>query len=285
MAPRMLTSIIPVIGLILLGFAWIFDWGGCATRYLYISAETGVFFIAFLIYQATFSGMRWNDRPEESDDKPKPYWQQFARELGFGFGFLVCVLLIIWCTLGIIEKCPCTAWFTRAVWSGYVLGVYAISIIIIARNLKYINAKALVVSAAIMVYFLSTFEFILLERGIGWRYNDTVIGYMHGIPLDNVLFVYPVTPVLIMIFYSIITRRLNDLKAFWLLNLVLIPAGIVFELLAVYPLGIWRVLTSQSIWPMDRTSIEEFLFYFIMQFLTLSLYAFFSRNLLLRPVK
>jgi hypothetical protein len=134
-----------------------------------------------------------------------------------------------------------------------------------------------------MVYFLSTYEIILLARGIGWRYNNTVIGYLLGIPLDNVLFVYPVTPVFIMIFYSIITRRLNDLKAFWLLNLALIPVGIIFELLAVYPLRIWRVFTSQSIWPMGRTSLEEFLFYFIMQFLTLSLYAFFSRNLLLRP--
>jgi hypothetical protein len=285
MAPHMLNPIVPVAGLMLLGFALMFDWCRCATRYLYISSEIGILFVALIIYHAAFLRIRWNDPPERRDDHPKPHWQQFARELGFGFGFLICMLLIVWCIFGILEKCSNTAWFNRAIWSGYLLGIYAISIIIIARNLKYINAKALVVSAAIMVYFLSTYEITLLDRGIGWSYNNTVIGYLLGIPLDNVLFVYTVTPVMIMIFYSIVTRRLNDLKAFWVLNLALVPVGIVFELLAVYPLNIWRVFTSQSIWPMGRTSIEEFLFYFLMQFVALTLYAFFSRNLLLHPRK
>jgi hypothetical protein len=265
--------------IILLVIFWSFDIARCSTKYLYISSEIGLIFFSAILYLATFSRIRWNDPPEKSDGQPKPHWSQFAKSLGLGFGILVCTLLCIWFGMGIFGHYTFDVWLKKGIWSGYMLGAYIISIIIIAQNLKYVNAKALLVSATIMVYLLSTYEITLLDRGIGWTYNNTVIGYVFGIPLDNVLFVYTVTPVLVMIFYSVITRHLNDLVAFWLLNLIMIPVAVGFELLAVYPLDIWRVFTSQSVLPMGKTSIEEFLFYFIVLFSSVVLYAFFSRNL------
>ena len=80
-----------------------------------------------------------------------------------------------------------------------------------------------------------------------------------------------------MIFYSILTRRLNDLKAFWLLNLILAPASVVVELIGIYPLNLWEIFNEGSIWPMGQTNFEEFLYYIMCQFLSITLYIFFSR--------
>jgi hypothetical protein len=213
-----------------------------------------------------------------SDERPKPHWRRFSGELGMWFLGLVAVLFAVWIAVGTLGGISASAWLKRAVWSGYMLGVFVLSILVAVRNLEYINAKAAITSSVIMVYFLSTYEITLLSRGIGWSYNNTVVGYVFGIPLDNVLFVYTVTPFLIMVFYSIAACHFNETKAFWLLTCAMAPVAGIFEILAVYPLNVWRVYTAQSVWPMGRTSIEEFLFYFLMQFLSVALYAFFCRN-------
>ncbi|MBN1574942.1 MAG: hypothetical protein JW913_00215 [Chitinispirillaceae bacterium] len=264
---------------IILIICWTTDIGLCASRHLYFSSEIGTLLLALAVYVTAFHGVRWNDPAEPGDDSPQQGWKRFSRELVSFFLLLGAVMAIAWVSLGIAGGLSTIAWFKRAIWMGYMLGVYAICIVLVVRYFKYIRALPLVVATAIMVYFLSTYEIILLDRGIGWCYNNTVIGYIFGIPLDNVLFVYPVSPALAMIMYAVVTRRLNDLKAFWLLNLILAPVSVVFELIAVYPLDIWRVMTTQSILPMGKTCIEEFLFYYIMSFFSISLYAFLCRNM------
>ncbi|MBL8026363.1 MAG: hypothetical protein JNL74_08120, partial [Fibrobacteres bacterium] len=107
---------------------------------------------------------------------------------------------------------------------------------------------------------------------------NTVIGTVFGIPIDNVLFTYPISPVLAMMMYAIFTRNRNDKRAFWKINAILAPASIVFELIAVYPLDIWRVHKSQSVLPLGKTSLEEILFYVLMQFFSIALYAFLLRS-------
>lgn len=264
---------------IVLIICWTKDIGTCASRYLYFSSEIGTLLIALTVYFTAFHGVRWNDPAEPGDDTPQHGWKRFSRTLFFFFLLLIAVMTIVWISIGIAGGLSTTAWFKRALWSGYMLGVYAICIVLVVKYFKYIRAMPLVVATTIMIYFLSTYEIVLLDRGIGWCYNNTVIGNVFGIPLDNVLFVYPVSPALAMIMYAVVTRRLNDLKAFWLMNLILTPVSIVFELIAVYPLDIWRVLTTQSLLPMGKVSIEEFLFYFVMQFLSIALYAFFCRTM------
>lgn len=258
---------------------WTTDIGACASRYLYFSSEIGTSLIALAVYFTAFHGVRWNDPPETEDDVPQQGWKRFGRALVIFLLVLIAVMAIVWVSAGIAGGLSAVAWFKRALWTGYMLGVYLICIVLVIQYFKYIRALPLVVSIVIMVYFLSTYEVVLLDRGIGWCYNNTVIGEVFGIPLDNVLFGYPVAPALVMIMYAVITRRLNNLKAFWLLNLILIPTSIVFELVAVYPLDIWRVLTTQSILPMGKASIEEFFFYFVMQFFSIALYAFFCRTM------
>ena len=262
--------------MVVLILCWYADWFQCASKYLYFSSEIGVLIIATALYIATFGNMRWSDRPEEEDDRPQPGWQRFSRECAFWFAGLAVLMLCVWLTVGMWGGLSASAWLKRGIWAGYMLIVYIICIAMVFRYFAYINAFALGTTAAIMVYFLSTYKIILLDRGVGWEYNNTVIGYLFGIPLDNVLFVYPISPVMAVLFYAVVSRRRNNLRAFWLINALLIPASVVFELLAVYPLDIWRVFTGQSVWPMGKTSIEEFLFYMQMQFFSIALYSFFS---------
>ena len=256
--------------------SWHADWLQCASKYLYFSSEIGIFIIAMALYIATFGNLHWSDKPEEEDNRPQPGWQRFTRECAFWFAGLAVLMLCVWLTAGIWGGLSTSAWLKRGIWAGYMLAVYVISIVMVFRYFAYVNAFALATTATIMVYLLSTYEIILLDRGIGWEYNNTVIGYLFGIPLDNVLFVYPVSPVLAILFYAIVSRRRNNLRAFWLINALLVPASVAFELLAVYPLDIWRVFTGQSVWPMGKTSIEEFLFYILMQFFSIALYSFFA---------
>jgi len=256
--------------------SWSADWFQCASKYLYFSSEIGVLLIGLALYVGTFGKMRWSDPPEECDDQPAPGGERFARELSLWFGILVSVMLCVWLISGIAGGQSTAAWLKRGVWAGYMLGVSIICIAAVIRYATYVNTFALATTVTIMVYLLSTYEIILLDRGMGWEYNNTVIGYLFGIPLDNVLFVYPVSPVLAILLYAVVSRRRNNLRAFWLINGMLVPASIAFELLAVYPLDIWRVFIGQSVWPMGKTSVEEFLFYILMQFFSIVLYSFFS---------
>jgi hypothetical protein len=264
-----------MVGMIL---CWHNDWFGCASRYLYFSSEIGVLLVALAVYNATFAGMKWSAPPETGDRIPVPGWRLFTRKLIYWLAGLTLIMLLVWLAAGIRGELPPAQWFKRGIWAGYMLVVYSISIVLVFRYIAYVNHFALAVTATIMVYLLSTYEIILLDRGMGWEYNNTVIGYLFGIPLDNILFVYPVSPVLAILFYSVLSRDRNDLRAFWLINALLAPASVIFELLAVYPLDIWRVFTGQSVWPMGKTCIEEFIFYFLMQFLSIVLYAFFKKQ-------
>ena len=126
---------------------------------------------------------------------------------------------------------------------------------------------------------IAGYEAILLSQGTGWRYNGTVIAWVFGIPLENVIFIYPVAPALNMILYSLLARRLNPLKAFWVLIALVLPAAAAVELIGIYPLRLWDVFNEKSIWPMGRTNLEEFVYYGAFQVLSVVVYAYFVRNM------
>ena len=137
----------------------------------------------------------------------------------------------------------------------------------------------MMISTFILITVLVGYEAILLSQGTGWRYNNTVIGWIMGVPVENIIFIYPVAPALNMILYSLFTRQLNDLKAFWYLMALVIPASIVTELIGIYPLNLWEIFNDQSILPMGQTNLEEFVYYIIFQLMSVTFYIYFDKNL------
>lgn len=263
--------------LILLILCLALDVFQCASCYLYFSSELGTLFLAAVVAFAALEGVRWNTPPDPGDSRPERGWRHFSTEFLVSFAVLAGIMVAVWVAVGWWGGISASAWFKRALWSGYMLGVYAIFAVLIVRYIKFIHPVAFVTAITIMTYFLSTYEIILLDRGIGWHYNNTVIGTVLGIPLDNVLFIYPVSPAFAMIMFAIAKKHMNDLRAFVLINVLLIPASIVVELVAIYPLNIWRVQQHQSLWPIGKTSFEEFFFYVLMQLLSIGLYMYFCR--------
>ncbi len=248
-----------------------------STKYLYFTTEIGIFVFSLAIYFAAFKGKKWSDPPEPLDDIPIHHWKAFARELLLGFVGLSIVLIVLWVITAFSTSSTFTAWLRKGAWFGYYIGVFVISIFLIRKHVKYAHPIALVTATISIVIFLTGYELLLLSNNTGWKYNDTVIGWFLGIPVDNLLFVYPVAPALTMIFYSILTRHLNNLKAFWLLNLVLAPASVIVELIGIYSFNLWEIFNEGSIWPMGQTNFEEFFYYILCQFLSIALYIFFSR--------
>lgn len=252
-----------------------FDLFNSASVYLYFSTEIGILLFSLAVYRAAFQGKKWDDPPEKDDERPRPDWKKFAQELSLGFVALAVILAAVWIITGFTAYSPFKVWLKKGAWSLYYAAIFGISIVLIKKYLKYIHALAMVVTTIIMVLLLTTYEIILLAHQTGWYYNNTVIGWFLGVPVDNVLFIYPVAPALAIIFYAVVTRHLNDLKAFWLINLILVPASIIVELVGIYPLDIWTIYNNASVLPLGKTDLEEFLYYILFQFLAIALYVFF----------
>lgn len=272
--PVLVTAGLIVVLLLILTF----DVFHSATRYLYFSTEIGIFLVAMLVYFPALQGIRWRDPPEKGDEAPRPGWKAFAGDLLAGFAALALVLALVWAVQAYLAGEAFAAWLRRGSWYLYYIGVFGVSLLIIRRHLKHVHRTALMTATLVMVYFLSTYEMLLVDRGTGWTYNRTVIGQLLNVPIDNILFIYPVAPALSMVFYSVLTRRLNDLKAFWLLNLVLAPCSVIVELIGIYPLNLWEIYNGKSVWPMGQTNLEEFLYYFLFQFFSVIIYVYFSRQ-------
>ncbi|MBL8028432.1 MAG: hypothetical protein JNL74_18550, partial [Fibrobacteres bacterium] len=166
-------SFLALVGLI---FLWANDTWECATRYLYFSSLIAVALVSAVVYFETFSTIPWNAPPEKDDNIPQPGWRRFSKELIIWFLFLTGLMFVSWLVTGFSTGFGTLPWFKRALWAGYMLGVYLICILLIRKYFAYIHAKAMAVATPVLVYLLSTYEIILLDRGVGWHYNNTVIG-------------------------------------------------------------------------------------------------------------
>ncbi len=264
--------------IIILLFLLTFDLYHSATRYLYFSTEIGILLFAMLIYFPALNGIKWNDPPEKEDMTPQPEWKTFAKRLFTWFFILALFLALIWIVQGFLNQENIGVWLKKGFWYIYYIGIFSVSLLLIKRHLQYVHPMAMITTIIIMVYFLTTYEMLLFYQNTGWTYNNTVIGMLLGVPIDNILFIYPVAPALTMVFYSILTRHYNDLKAFWLLNLILAPCSIIVELIGIYPLNLWEINNEKSICPMGQTNLEEFLYYFLFQYFSIILYVFFTKQ-------
>ncbi|MCU0608914.1 MAG: hypothetical protein MUF22_03995 [Chitinispirillaceae bacterium] len=264
--------------IIFLILALTYDVASLCSRYLYLSFELGLILFSLVLYFPALQGISWNSPAEKSDDLPQPDWQKFSREMAVVFGLLSLIIVAIWVMKEISAPTGLSAWIRGGSWFLYYGAIFIISIFIISKYLKYVHALAMVVATIIQVYILTTFEIILLSTGQGWAYYDTVLGYFLKVPVENILFVYPVAPALSIIFYAVVTRHLNNLKAFWLINGILLPCSVVVEWIGIYPLRLWYPFNQYSILPIDKTNIEEFIYYALFQFSAIVLYIFLARN-------
>jgi hypothetical protein len=256
-----------------------FDVWESQSRYLYFSTEIILLLFTGAMYAGIFKGEKWNAPPEPDDDRPEPNWKRNALCLIAYFFALGIILCSVWVLNKFVLGQDAHTWFKSGMWYLYYVGIFGLFFILVRRHLQYIHVQALWLTIISMVIILVAYEVILLSQGTGWEYNRTVIGWLMGVPVDNILFIYPVAPALCIVLYTLFTRHLNNLKAFWYLMALLIPSSIVVELIGIYPLDLWEIFNDQSILPMGQTNLEEFVYYVIFQLMSVTMYLYFARNL------
>jgi len=268
------------IGLLL---ALTFDLWRCHSKYLYFTTELGLALLCGFLYVLVFRGRSWGEAFEPDDEVPRTGWKIRTAAFLAYIGLATGVLALVWIGMGAVQDLNWRVWFKSGTWYLYYVFIFAVNVVLMRHRLSRLDYRALAASVLVLTLLLTAYEVILLSQGTGWRYNHTVIGWVLGVPVDNILFIYPVAPALCMALYSIVTRHLNDLKAFWATMAILAPATIVVELIGIYPLDLWQIFNDRSVWPMGKTNFEEFFYYILFAASALLLYLWFERNLAPAP--
>ncbi|MFH1760159.1 MAG: hypothetical protein ABIA63_03570, partial [bacterium] len=170
-------------------FLMTFDVLKLQSKYLYFSTEIIFLLFTFSVYFSVFKGKKWNDPHEQDDCIPKRNWKQNTTMLIIYFFALLFIVFIIWFLYKFTQSEEFALWFKSGLWYLYYVVIYGIFFFLLKRHLMYINMRALMVSVLILVPILIGYEAILLAQGTGWRYNHTVIGWLMGVPVDNILFI------------------------------------------------------------------------------------------------
>lgn len=278
--PRMATPVNASFGLIIVGLVLMsFDYQSSQSKYLYASSEVVLLLLCVALYFAVFPGARWDDAPEPQDRLRSHDWRHVKHLLGGFFVVLAAAAALNWVVAAPETPGSTRAWLRTGSWYGFYVVVFGLFLVLVRRHLQTVRLLPIFVSTFTCAVLLCGYEAVLLSQGTGWRYDGSVIGWIFGIPIENLLFIYPVAPALNMILFSIISRRLNDLKAFWLLIAMIVPAAAIVELIGIYPLHLWDVFNDKSIMPLGRTNLEEFVYYAVFQVLSILIYAYFVRNI------
>lgn len=270
---------IPLALLVPLVIALRFDLWQCQSKYQYFTTLVGFALFAVALILGAFKGKKWSDPPEKGDLRAQPSWQKHAAFLSGYFIVMGVVTLLVW-ILGIPEfRGDFGLWFRSGAWYLFFVVIFGINVFLIRRHLQHIHLHALALTCLILTVILSAYEAILLFQNMGWKYNHTVMGWVLGVPVENILFSYPLAPAFCIILYSIFSVNRNQLQAFVLMVSILFPAAILVEILGIYGLNLWHVFNDQSVWPMGRTNFEEFFYWFLFQVISLAMYEYFNRNL------
>ncbi|MGL1935173.1 MAG: hypothetical protein OCD01_09135 [Fibrobacterales bacterium] len=249
------------------------------TRYLYFCGELVLLFCTVLIYNGTFREMRWNEPFETVDHSLDTIAGKKGKIFGIAFAVLLLVNILVWIITGVEDHSAFKSWVRMGLWFGFFAVASSLFYFFIRKRDNFFNTRSLIITTLLMVVVLTGFEAVMLHWGHAWSYNHTVMGWVLGIPVENILFVYPVTPAFCIVVYSIITRYRNDLKAFWFASFILVPSAIAVELMSIYTLDLWHIYNDYSVLPMGKVNLEEFFFYAVFLELTLVTYIFFDRNL------
>jgi hypothetical protein len=279
-----------VLGLLTVGIIVLlnFDIAQCASKYLYFTTELILLIIALFVYLNTFHTVEWNAAYEKDQVAPRPNAKSTAKKITVGYFILLGSMAILWLILQFMIPESKGDWLHSGLWYGTFVGITFLSFLIIRSHRSYVNMKAVVVTLCVVVPMLTGYEAIMLYWGHAWEYNHTtfggygngVLGTIFKVPVESVLFLYPVTPVTGLIIYSVITRKKNDLKAFWITMAILTPSTIITEVAGIYLLDLWKIFNDYSVLPMGRSYIEEYVYYEIWLGLALLIYIWFDRNLI-----
>ncbi|GDX79392.1 hypothetical protein LBMAG42_12030 [Deltaproteobacteria bacterium] len=251
--------------------------GPAHERYLYFVSLLFVGTICGFLHSLVFAGYRWDDPWEPHDAEPKANWRENAPP------FIKAVLIAcgasgaIWAVLQLLghDGLKSGGWYL------FYVAVFTPFLVATWSRLKFVNFRAAVPTVLIMDLVLSGYEYLLLKEGTGWAYNGTIIGWIYVVPIENVLFIYPVAGALVCVLFSVVSRHLNDFKAFWLLMGGLTCIFVPVEIIGIGWLKLWDVdqFKDQSVLPIWHTNLEEFVYYLLFQALAGLLYVWFDQNL------
>ena len=249
--------------------------------YLYASSLAFVFTICGFLHAIVFRDCKWTDPPERVDTLDRPDWREhgaaFARAVTSGAMFVA----VVWALLMQLGDDS----FHSGGWYLFYIAIFAPFVAFTRKRTENVNFKATLVTVLVMDLILSSYEYLLLSRGTGWAYEGTIIGHIFDVPVENILFIYPVAGALVCVLYSIVTRYHNDFKAFWLLMGGLTCVFVPVELVGIGWLHLWDVdrFSRLSILPFWHTNIEEFVYYLLFQALAALFYIWFEQNLARPP--
>ncbi len=249
----------------------------CRSKYLYLSLEWFLSFCALFLYFETFK----DDFPFKKLFKEKDLSVSKSVGLFVRASFAVCcsLFLLVWVTTAVISNWPFAYALLRGRWGLFYVAVFSISFLIIRKRLSLVRPRAMMVSLIIMMIVLTAFEYALVMDSKGWAYGDVIIAFAGRIPIDNLIFVYPLAVICCFGFVSAACRFLGGEKGVLILNAILMPASIIVEWVCIYILHLFRIYPENSILPLGQTSFEEILYYVHFQFLATVLYVYFSRRI------
>lgn len=235
-----------------------------SSRYLYFSSEIVLALACGVLYFIAFKGAKWSDPFEPEDDIPLSGADEMHRQYIYVFFILSMFVNIVWLVQAIRLGSTYSALQTAGFYLFYV-AICLINFLLLRGRYKFIDYPSMILATLIVNLVASWYETTMLLSGQGWFYNRSVIGYVFGLPIENTLYAYPLTISLCMIIYTNITRRMNNLKAFWLSVSILTVAATIVELIGIEVLNLWSIYPDKSILSFGKSCIEEFIYYSLFQ--------------------
>lgn len=244
-------------------------------RYLYASTLHTVFWLCVWLYAEVFRGARWRDPPAPFDAQQPAGWKNRALVL---LGAVVAsgvAVGILWLATSHWSRPNSGGWY------GFYVVLFSVFIAGTWHDRAFLNLRAAMVSALVMDVVLVSYEHLLLGQGTGWAYHGSEVYAVFQVPIENALFIYPVASALCSVLCSIQIRRHNHLQAFWRLMGFLTVVFVAVEFVGIGVFHLWSVdeFASQSILPFWHTNIEELVYYFLFQGLSMLFYLWLHQNL------
>jgi hypothetical protein len=269
-APFWLIAALLVVVLI----AFLPEWSG---RYLYASSLVFVGCFVGFMHSLALGGVKWSDPWEARDDQERANGRADARDFLAVVGVAGALVGVVWAA----SHRAGPDFLRSGGWYLFYVAVFAPFLWFTRRRLAYVNFRAAFATVLAMDLILSSYEYLLLKEGTGWEYRNTVVWHVFVVPLENVLFIYPVAAALVCVLYTVATRHLNNLKAFWFLMGGLTCVFVPVEIVGIGWLDLWTVepFAEKSIWVIGNTNIEEFVYYLLFQALAGLIYIWFDHNL------
>ena len=257
----------------------------CLLAFSATARDTYLYFVSLLfvgamggfLHSVVFPAESWGRAPEPGAVTPRQGWQVHARRF-HKLAALSCGLVAgIW---GILlwtgeRGLRSGGWFL------FYVVIFAVLLVTTRPALKVANFRAVAATAVAMDVVLAAYEHLVLRHGTGWAYTGTIIGEVLSVPIENLLFIYPMAGALVGVMVAGARATRSDLRALWFVMGVLACIFVPIEFIGIGGFGLWDVdrFRHLSVWPFWHTNIEEFIYYLFFQLLAGLIYLWLDRNL------